>query len=177
VIWPRLSSRVSLLLAQLWYILVYTMFILRVIQALQKHQVPYALVGGYAVALHGAVRGTLDVDLVLPFVEKHFVHAEKALQSMGLKARLPVSAHEVYTFRSEYIEKKDLTAWSFCNPDNPAELVDVIITHDLRKMATKVFQVQNVRVKAASIRDLIKMKKQAGREQDLADIRALEKLR
>lgn len=44
----------------------------------------YALVGGYAVALHGAVRATADVDLVIEFKEDSFAQAEAALLSLGL---------------------------------------------------------------------------------------------
>ena len=45
------------------------MFLIRLVRALDKHKVDYAIVGGYAVALHGAIRGTVDVDLVLGFSE------------------------------------------------------------------------------------------------------------
>ena len=40
-------------------------FLSRVSKALDAAGVRYALVGGYAVALHGAVRGTVDIDIVL----------------------------------------------------------------------------------------------------------------
>jgi hypothetical protein len=39
------------------------MFIETVSKALSDHNVSYAVVGGYAVALHGAVRGTIDVNI------------------------------------------------------------------------------------------------------------------
>lgn len=41
------------------------MFLIELCQSLEQHNVRYALVGGYAVALHGAVRGTVDVDFVI----------------------------------------------------------------------------------------------------------------
>lgn len=47
------------------YIPIYTgrmTFLNQICHALQTNRVRYALVGGYAVALHGAVRGTVDVD-------------------------------------------------------------------------------------------------------------------
>jgi hypothetical protein len=40
------------------------MFILKVVKALNAYKVHYAVVGGYAVALHGAVRGTVDLDFL-----------------------------------------------------------------------------------------------------------------
>jgi hypothetical protein len=41
------------------------MFLTELCQSLKNHSVRYALVGGYAVALHGAVRGTVDIDFVM----------------------------------------------------------------------------------------------------------------
>jgi hypothetical protein len=38
------------------------MFLQNVIQSLEKYHIKYALVGGYAVALHGAIRGTVDIE-------------------------------------------------------------------------------------------------------------------
>ena len=45
------------------------MLLLRVTRAFAKARVRYALVGGYAVALHGAIRGTMDIDLVIGLSE------------------------------------------------------------------------------------------------------------
>ena len=145
--------------------------------ALQKAKVRYGLVGGYAVALHGAVRGTLDIDFVLPLEEQSYVRAEKVLQSLGLKSRIPVTATEVFRFRNEYIAKRNLIAWSFSHPNEPRKIVDVIITHDLRKMKTERVMVESTPVTIVSIKDLIAMKKASGRTQDLADIAALRRLR
>ena len=46
---------------------VYTliMFLTQLCQPLEQHRIRYALLGGYAVALHGAVRGTVDIDFVI----------------------------------------------------------------------------------------------------------------
>jgi len=40
------------------------MLIEKVVKSLSRHHVKYILVGGYAVALHGAVRGTVDIDFL-----------------------------------------------------------------------------------------------------------------
>ncbi len=152
------------------------MFIKKVIQALIDQNVNYALVGGYAVALHGAIRGTIDIDLVININKSQFLAAEQALHAIGLHPRLPVSAAEVFDFREEYIRNKNLIAWSFYNPVNPLEVVDILITHDLKKIRTISKKVDRLTIRVASIPDLIAMKKQAGRPQDIEDIKALEKL-
>ena len=41
-------------------------FLERVCRCLDANNVSYAIVGGYAVALHGAPRGTIDGDLIVP---------------------------------------------------------------------------------------------------------------
>ncbi len=152
------------------------MLLHRVTQALDGARVPYAVVGGYAVALHGAVRGTLDLDLVLRLRRKDFVDAETALRGLGLRPRLPVDGGQVFDFRREYIRDKNLVAWSFYNPSVPSEMVDIVITHDLAKMKVKRIRSEGRVLKILAKKDLIAMKRKSGRPQDLEDIKALETL-
>jgi hypothetical protein len=152
------------------------MLINRLASALQHEGVGFAVVGGFAVALHGAVRGTIDVDIVLRFSRKDFLAAEKALKSLGLVSRLPVDAGQVFDFREDYIKNRNLVAWSFYNPSNPAEIIDVVITHDLGKMKVDRIKVGKDMIPIVSRRDLIAMKKKSGRPQDLEDVKALEEL-
>lgn len=152
------------------------MFLLTLVRALRKARVPYAIVGGYAVALHGAVRGTVDIDIVVGLELDDLKDVETALTGLGLMSRIPVSASDIYAFRDEYIRKRNLVAWSFVNPNNPAETVDIIITQDLRKVKTKQVSIGNLPVRIIAKADLISMKQKSGRPQDLEDIRALKEL-
>ncbi len=153
------------------------MFFLRVLDALSRARIPYAVVGGYAVALHGAVRGTVDLDLVIRLSARDLARTEGALQALGLQSRLPLKASEVFRFREEYIRNRNLTAWCFVNPDRPSELVDILLTEDLRRLTVRGMRVGRQRVRVASIEDLIRMKRASARPQDLEDIRALRSLR
>lgn len=152
------------------------MFIKKVTDALNKTNITYALVGGYAVALHGVIRGTVDLDFVIALEQNQFESLEKAMQSIGLKPRLPVTAEEVFQFREEYIEKRNLVAWSFINEANPLEIVDIIITHDANLMKTETLSIDGMTIKIVTKQELIKMKKSSARPQDLEDVKALEKL-
>jgi len=67
------------------------MLIFRIIDALSQQQLRYALVGGYAVALHGAVRGTVDIDLVLQISKIDFIRFENLMHQLGFQSRLPVN--------------------------------------------------------------------------------------
>ncbi len=152
------------------------MFIQKLIQTLERHKVRFAIAGGYAVALHGAVRGTADIDLVIALDKENFTRAEAALKAQGLSPRLPVTAENVFQFRREYIQNRNLIAWSFVNIQNPVEIVDIIVTHDLKQMKIKQIKTPAGILPILSIEDLIAMKKQSARPQDLADIEALKNL-
>lgn len=152
-------------------------FLSRVSSALEAAGVHYALVGGYAVALHGAVRGTVDVDFVLRWSLRDLEAAEAALGSIGLVSRLPVTAGEVFRFRDEYIRNRNLIAWNFYNPRDLSEQVDIVISEDLKGKRRVRMKTLAGPVQVLSRKDLIAMKKASGRPQDLADIEALEKLR
>ena len=113
-------------------------------------------------ALHGAVRGTADINLVFPWTERTLVLAEAALNGIGLVSGLPVSAREVYAFRDEYVRNRNLIAWKFHNPDDPLEQVDIIINYDLTCRRTKRVELASGPVEVLSIRDLIAMKRESG---------------
>jgi hypothetical protein len=152
------------------------MFLFRVCDALVAAGVRYAIAGGYAVALHGAVRGTVDVDLVIHLEEAAFDKAERALKGIGLQPRLPVTAAEVFRFREEYIRNRNLLAWSFTNPSNPAEVVDILIAENLGDCRVVKLSVKGRTLAVMSKPDLIRMKTRSGRPQDLEDVAALKRL-
>ena len=148
----------------------------RVCAALRDAGVRYAIAGGHAVALHGAVRGTLDIDLVLRWTKDTLTQAEAALNGIGLVSRLPIRAEDMFEFRDEYVRKRHLIAWNFHNPDDPLEQVDIVITYDLGTKRTKRIELQSGPIEVLPVRDLIAMKRESGREQDIEDVRALERL-
>lgn len=152
------------------------MFIIKMCRALEDAKVPYAIVGGYAVALHGVVRGTVDIDLVIKWSLKNLKKTEETFKKLGLRSALPISAESIFHNLEEYIEKRNLLAWNFYNPSNYAEQVDLIIAYDLKKATTKVVHTASGDVRILSRKDLIEMKRRSGRPQDLEDIRALEGL-
>jgi hypothetical protein len=145
--------------------------------AFRRRRVAYALVGGHAVALHGAVRGTVDLDFVLRWSAPNLQQAERALRDCGLVSRLPITPAEVFQFRDEYIRNRNLVAWNFYNPNSPDEQVDLVINYDLAKRKVKVVRTKEGPIRVLNIDDLIEMKRASGRDQDMQDILALEKLR
>jgi len=158
------------------YILVYTMFVLDLCRALETQKIDYCLVGGLAVALHGAIRGTIDVDLVVALDEKTLAQVETLLNRLGLESRLPLKSREVFQFRKEYLSKRNLIAWSFIDSTNPIRQVDLVLTHAPRDLEPVTLKIHGQNVRVASIAKLIEMKQKAGRPQDLEDARVLRRL-
>ena len=149
------------------------MFIHNVCAALERAEVSYAIVGGYAVALHGAVRGTVDVDVVIEWSLKNLQDTEKAFKQIGLVSLIPITAETLFHFRDEYIQNRNLIAWNFYDPSNPLNQVDIIINYNL-KSAPKTIKNSLGAIRILSLNELIKMKKASGRPQDLEDVKALE---
>ena len=152
------------------------MFYKSVIQALNKQKIRYAVVGGLAVNLHGATRGTLGMDLITELTLKNLKSLEACMKKLGLRPKLPISAEDLYHYRQEYIDKRNLVAWSFVASDNPSQVIDIVITHDLCEFETTVIRAGNVPFTVINKNALIDMKMQSGRKQDLEDIKALKKL-
>lgn len=152
------------------------MFLIEVINSLEKHKVNYALVGGYALALHGLVRATIDVDLVIQINKNQFMLIEKALNDIGLKSRLPISAKDVFNFRKEYITKRNMIAWSFVDYNAPSKIVDIIITEDLKKIKVKKISAMGKKISIASLSDLLRMKTDTGRAKDALDVEGIKGL-
>lgn len=149
----------------------------KVCAALRDAGIRYAIVGGYAVALHGAVRGTVDLDVVLNWSLQSLRNAERALKGLGLVSRLPITADDVFNFRDEYVARRNLIAWNFYNPRDLSEQVDIIINCDLTGKRTRRIELAGGPVQVLALPDLIAMKRSSGRPQDLEDVAALEKLK
>ena len=111
------------------------------------------------------------------FSDSLLVATELALHELGLVSRLPITATNVFQFRDEYIENRNLIGWNFYNPDNPSEQVDVVINYDLRGKKLVTVDTLAGQIKILGLTDLIEMKRASGRPQDIEDVKALEMLK
>ena len=145
------------------------------VKALKKEKINYMIVGGYAVNFHGYSRNTVDIDLIIKFTLANLKKIEKLLQQMGMVSRLPIDAVSVYKFRDEYIKNRNLIAWNFYNENDPTDQIDILINHDVSDFKSEKFRVGQLEFKVISKEDLIRMKKKAGRDKDLLDIKELTK--
>lgn len=152
------------------------MFIIKVCNTLKEAGVTYAVVGGYAVSLHGAVRGTVDVDIVIAWSLENLKKTEGALKKIGLISQLPLNAVTVFDYKEDYVQNRNLIAWNFYNPKILTEQVDLILTYDLNPLSITTVRTAVGEINILSRKQLIEMKTRSGRPQDLQDVKALENL-
>lgn len=150
------------------------MLLYELTDAFEKAKLKYALVGGYALAVHGLVRATMDVDFVLSLKLADFELAEKVLLSLNLQSRLPVRAQDIIKMREEYIKERNLIAWSFVDYKNPSRQVDILITKDFKDLKTVRISVGGRKIVVATLEALLEMKQESGRPQDLVDIQNIK---
>ena len=151
-----------------------------VIEALNDADVRYVVVGGLAVVLHGYPRLTADLDLAIDLEPGEAEKAMRALTAVGLVPMAPVDPADFANpaVRAVWIRDKHMKVFGMRDPNDSMLLVDVFVDNpidfdDLWSRAT-VIQLDRSPVRIASVRDLIHMKREAGRPKDLADIEALE---
>lgn len=154
-----------------------------VLTALNDAGVEYLVVGGVAVVLHGSLRTTADLDLVVRLDRANTERAICALESLGYRPRAPVPATAFVdeAQRESWVRDKGMTVFSLWSARLPTLEIDLFVQEpfDFAAARSRAMDANlgSVRAWVASIDDLIAMKRDAGRPKDLDDIRSLEALR
>ena len=152
-------------------------------EALHACGARYVVVGGFAVVLHGHMRLTLDVDLVVDLDPEPAREIVDALTELGFIPRAPVKARDFAnaTSRDAWVEEKGMQVFTMVDRANPRLVVDLFVRRPIEFDAlwsrAETIALEGVLVRVAAIEDLIAMKRAAGRAQDLDDIRHLEWIR
>lgn len=158
-------------------------FYIPIFKLLNEADVKYVVVGGIATILHGYVRATADIDLV---VDLHVDEATKvidALTNAGFKPKIPVQALEFADEgkRNQWIESKGMQVFSMYDPAQPAVTIDLFVRYPIPYeelwSRSVMMDLGELKVRVCSIDDLITMKQDAGRHKDMADIEQLTKIK
>lgn len=152
------------------------------IQSLSDAQIQYVLVGGLAVQLHGFLRATFDIDLVLAMNSENLARFIAVAKRYGLAPAIPVPVDSLANpdLIDQWHREKGMLAFSLREPQAGGSVVDVLVRPDVpfeRLMANATMgELSGRRVPIASIPDLLAMKRAAGRPKDRLDVAALEKI-
>lgn len=155
-----------------------------IMQALNQRDVRFLVVGGLAVVAHGYGRVTFDLDLVLDLQPENIRQAWFALESLGFRPRVPVTADQFSdaALRAQWVREKGMTVLNLYSELHPATAVDIFASEPFDFSATLA------KAERAPLGDgadfsyvdldtLILMKQLAGRAKDLDDIEQLRRLR
>lgn len=153
------------------------------LQSLTDKQVQYVLVGGLAVQLHGFLRSTFDIDLVLAMNDENIVRFLEVAKHYGL---VPVNPVPLESLRDasqidQWYRENGMLAFSLREPRGGGSVVDILVRPDvsLEKLVANavVGELFARKVLIASVDDLLIMKRIANRPKDQLDVVALEKIK
>ena len=140
--------------------------------------VPYCVVGGVAVNLHGAHRETYDLDIVVPPDEPSLAALAKVLAKLGLRSseRIALAKLADARTRRELVLERNRVSLGFSRGSETVTLVlaPPIAPAVLVRRAV-VRKVDGARVRVAALPDLVCMKRVSGRLLDAIDVARLER--
>ena len=134
------------------------------IELLNKNNVRYIVIGGYAVVYHGYVRSTNDIDIWIDIHEDNIKNLIKVLDEFG--------------FSSLNIKKGDFLPNQIIQLGHPPNRIDLITTPAGIEFETcyeskEQVSIDDTSVNFIDLENLIKAKKASNRTRDLADIEEL----
>ncbi len=154
-----------------------------IVRALNDAQIQYLIVGGLAVNAHGYERFTHDIDLVIGLEPENITRALKTLMAVGYTPVIPITPEEFANAENREMWKSEksmlvLKLWSDEHRRTPLD-VFIYEPFDFAEEWAKALRVSMgdaIEIPVLCYESLIKMKIEAGREKDLLDVSALQKL-
>jgi predicted nucleotidyltransferase len=131
----------------------------------------FILVGGYAVAFHGHQRTTKGIDIFVRPTRENASKVFAGLRSFGAPlTRLDVSENDLASYDGVV---------QFGAPPNRIDILTNVsgITFDEALPGSMSFDLDGRKITVISYDALLKNKRAAGRDQDITDVKALERLR
>lgn len=134
------------------------------IELLNKNNVKYLVIGGYAVVYHGYVRSTNDIDIWVDISKENIKKLLIALEEFG--------------FSSSNFKEEDFSPNQIIQLGYPPNRIDLITTpagvdfetcYKTKEQTT----IDNVNISIIDLTNLIKTKKASNRTRDLADVEEL----
>jgi predicted nucleotidyltransferase len=147
------------------------------LQRLTEGEVDFVVIGGVAVILQASPRFTKDLDICYASEQENLDRLGAVLVELGAKLR---QADEDLPFVPDGRTLRWTQILTLTTPDGG---IDLLVDPDgspgysaLRRRASEV-DIDGIKVRVASIDDLIAMKRAVGRPQDVVDIESLEAAR
>ncbi|MDP2943757.1 MAG: nucleotidyltransferase [Candidatus Omnitrophota bacterium] len=134
---------------------------------LKEYKVDFVIIGATAFPVHGYVRVTLDIDI---FIRPTTTNAERTWQA------LKAFGYDMSDIKKEDLLKKKLLIRQYAVETDIHPFVKGMSFEEVWKNKVRV-RFGKITAYFASLSDLIKMKRAAGRPKDLEDLKYLKKLK
>src|SRR5258708_13545156 len=136
---------------------------------LNKHKVTYMVIGGYACAFHGKPRHTSDLDIWIDISEDNAEKMVSVINDFGMRS---LGLEKV-----DFLQKGGITQIGY-----PPLRIDILneidgVNFNDAYPKKQVIDIDGLPVNYIGLDDLIKNKQVSGRQQDLADVNTLNKLK
>ena len=131
-----------------------------------KHEVQYLVIGGYAVSIHGYPRYTKDLDICIKLSEEN--------------AKKMIAVIDEFGFASLKLTKEDFLKRDFITQlGHEPVRIDILndfgnIPFEIAWNNKKVIDFEGVKINFIGYNELLKVKEDAGRPQDIADVKKLK---
>ncbi len=137
------------------------------LKSLKEHKVDFVVIGATAFPVHGYARATLDIDIFIRPTEVNTQRTWRALKDFG---------YDVTDIKEKDLLKKKLLIRQYAVETDIHPFVKGISFEQIWKNKVKA-KFGNTFIYFASLDDLIKMKRAAGRIKDLEDLKYLKRLK
>jgi predicted nucleotidyltransferase len=136
---------------------------------LNKHEVDYMIVGGYALAFHGKPRHTGDLDIWINISDENAQKMVKVINEFGMAA--------LGMEKEDFLLQGGITQIGY--PPLRIDILNEIDGVDFKDAFPNklIIDVDGLPVNYIGLDDLIKNKRVSGRKQDISDLNELNKLK
>jgi predicted nucleotidyltransferase len=136
---------------------------------LNQHRVTYMVVGGYALAFHGKPRHTGDLDIWIGLSDDNARKMVGVLNDFGMSS--------LGLVKIDFLQKGGITQIGY--PPLRIDILNEIDGVDFSEAYTNklIIDIDGLQVNYIGLDDLIKNKQASGRNQDIADVSTLNKLK
>lgn len=153
-----------------------------VFRALNTAKINYVVCGGAAVVLFGFARLTIDLDLIVGLEKENLEKLYDVLSKLHYRLAIPIRKEEF--MQEEKLRKldqeKNMKVVSFYNQRDRFKVIDIgvnlpLVPEILKRK--KYIKIKDLTIPTISIHNLIKMKEDLGRKQDLIDVENLKRIK
>ena len=137
------------------------------LSALNKQEVRYLLVGGFAVILHGYSRTTGDMDIWVERTSENYLRIKQAFLQFGM----PVFDMT----ENNFLSHPNWDVFTFGVPPVAIDLMVTVKGLEFKTCFTNsiLFEDGDLKIRTINRSDLVKAKKMAGRAKDVNDLENL----